>query len=1654
MTKRTGGWRVAGVVLVAVIGLSITAAGYTIEQTSDTGGIAGSRVGQSFTTNGGSGAITEIGFHVGSSVENADTTLMIYEGVDGTLLYSQSITLVDYYNTVTLNTPVIVNKDSIYSFRTTAFNRFRNSNENPYAGGYTLTNYNVLTGTDLVFHVVVDESYRPDIVVSADSLLISVEGDGVGRVSGTITLRNDGNVTLSGDVPMRFSLYDNMGCAGTVVEQWTETLTAGIASGGGTQEFTIAPHDVAADLCANSTSCQMSIYIEADYSDTVGELDETNNMYCADNKSVEAPDIVVTEETLAVTSTGDGQATVSGTITLTNDGCQNCAQDVPVRFTLFGSTGCSGEEIHQWTETFPGDNLTGLGGTHTFTIADHDLSADLCANSTGCQVSIQIYADYSDTIAECSGTNNTHCADVTVDIPDVEVSDDGLVVSAHSDGIAQVSGTITLTNSGCGSTLTADVPVQFTLYDTAGCTGTVLDQWTETLTGVSIPASGGTQTITINNRKITGNMCTSSTNCQVSVYVEADYTDTIIECDGANNTHCADVTVDIPDVEVSDDGLVVSAHSDGIAQVSGTITLTNSGCGSTLTADVPVQFTLYDAAGCLGTVLDQWTQTLTGVSIPANGGTQAITISNRKITGNMCALASDCQFSIYVEADISSAIMECDGTNNTYCASPIAVDIPDIEVTADTLAVAPSDDGEVTVSGTVTLANNGCGSNLTTDVPMRFTLYDDAGCAGNVIHSWKETLTAVSIPAGGGTQVFTIADHAIVADLCSDSTNCQVSIHIEADFSNGIMECDGTDNTRCVSPIDVDIPDVHIPTDTLSVSASGDGEVSVSGTVTVYNYGCGSNVTSDIPVRFTLYDNAGCTGSVIDSWTETFDDVNIPVGGSAQVFTITSHAVATNLCDNSTNCQVSIRIEADYSDSIDECDGTDNTYCADNKNVNIPDIYVPDEWLSVAASDDGEITVSGTIPLVNYGCGANLTNDVPMRFMLYDNAGCTGSVLDSWTETFDYVNIPIGGTTQVFTITPRVVATNLCDNSTNCQVSIRIEADYSDATWECDGANNECCVNKGVDIPDLAISDDDLAISCASDGVSISGNVTLINNGCGSSFSSNVQLQLTLYDNVGCTGIVLGEKTVTLMAGDVPAGGGTQEFLILPQAFTCDLCGCEDVSVHMTLDPNDGIFECDDTDNERCSDKTVVDTVDPQILGLRVDEHFVVDDCCEAVVTFDGYVLDDCCVASEDVTFIVTNSTDNATVSFGRADVTFTSIGKYRVDFSGEIRVSCLTSCPAFIEVTVDAFDACGNAADTVVSVPDPAELFYNGGDLYDETPPAPKDDPNGDEGRSASDNLEVRSDGSGQYRLMVRQDTPVRVDVVYNDSDNCSACTCEKHLWVDDIVTPPGHGTATIEDAESSVSDPGTSIRYAPYHGYYGMDAFTYRIVDAYGNVSQEATVYLEVVAQTVMDDIYLTTCVDTAVSFDVTATDLWIDSDNPDEIPFVFSILTPPMHGVVSGDLGAVTYATHGGIESATITLVYTPAAGFAGRDALTLRFADPFGGSSTAVVDIAVIECAGQPGAPPLFVLQQGEIFPLIVPLTFSSVYEKEWNTVTVQAIDATGTLYNEALSAEWEESIGRYVLRLDTASLPPGLYQMTIPLGNGETVMLLIEVSEAV
>ncbi len=872
----------------------------------------------------------------------------------------------------------------------------------------------------------------------------------------------------------------------------------------------------------------------------------------------------------------------------------------------------------------------------------------------------------------------------------------------------------------------------------------------------------------------------------------------------------------------------------------------------------------------------------------------------------------------------------------------------------------------------------------------------------------------------------------------NDDTIGQYHISGAQDLAGNTMDPDNT------NAVDVDTEN---PTITSITSSTPDG---------CYNVG------DDVNVTVAFSENVTCSGDFFQVPLDTGDVIQW--GAFALTDTISgTYGVGSE--DNS----------CDLDSGIPSLAGVATLKDAAGNDVDL----VPSPPTSIA--NGSNITVDTTAPVINPIASAETVecdgegNVTYLNTWLNSHGGanatdnCSGV---TWTNDFTGLSDDCGETgSALVTFT----ATDDCGLSSTTQATFTIEdttppsitTPASNETVECDGAGNTTELNAWLANHGGAMASD----TCCGTDVIWSNDFTDLSDDCGEigsalvtftatdccGLSSTIQATFTIEDTtppsittpasdetVECDGAGNTTELNAWLAnhGDAVASEtccGTDVTWGNDFTTLSDDCG-ETGSATVTFTATDACGNFSRTEATFTSE----DTTKPVINALVVDDHVLVSaDCCETTVTFTANVTDQCCIVPDNVAVTVTLPTDNAILE--NIVVNRVQNGQGRVDITGSADVRCLTNCPARVEVYIEATDCCGNNAIPVTST-------ATEGRVYDETAPEPKDDPNGDEDRSASDNLEVRSDDYGQHRLMIRQDTPVRIDVVYNDSDNCSTCTCEKHLWIDDIVTPSGYGTATIEDSESSVSDPGTAIRYAPYHGYYGKDEFTYRIVDACGNVSQEASVFIEVIAQTVMEDLCLTTCVDTAVSFDVTATDLWIDPDSPGEIPFVFSIVTPPMHGVISGDLGAVTYATHGGIESATITLIYTPAAGFVGRDVLTLRFADPFGGSSTAMVDIAVIECAEQPGAPPLFILQQGEIFPLIVPLTFAVVYEAAWETVTLIA-ETDGAVYQGTLSATWEESIGRYVLKLDTAALPPGLYQMTIPLGNGETVTLMIQVGEA-
>jgi hypothetical protein len=103
-------------------------------------------------------------------------------------------------------------------------------------------------------------------------------------------------------------------------------------------------------------------------------------------------------------------------------------------------------------------------------------------------------------------------------------------------------------------------------------------------------------------------------------------------------------------------------------------------------------------------------------------------------------------------------------------------------------------------------------------------------------------------------------------------------------------------------------------------------------------------------------------------------------------------------------------------------------------------------------------------------------------------------------------------------------------------------------------------------------------------------------------------------------------------------------------------------------------------------------------------------------------------------------------------------------------------------------------------------------------------------------------------------------------------------------------------------------------------------------------------------MEDQYVTTVQDTAVTFTLRAQDEDIDPLDAGAHPLRFVILDGPTHGVIIGDLTEVHYADP---HDALVEVTFVPATGFVGTDYVTLTVIDPFdetvSGTTTIQIDV---------------------------------------------------------------------------------------------------------
>lgn len=141
-------------------------------------------------------------------------------------------------------------------------------------------------------------------------------------------------------------------------------------------------------------------------------------------------------------------------------------------------------------------------------------------------------------------------------------------------------------------------------------------------------------------------------------------------------------------------------------------------------------------------------------------------------------------------------------------------------------------------------------------------------------------------------------------------------------------------------------------------------------------------------------------------------------------------------------------------------------------------------------------------------------------------------------------------------------------------------------------------------------------------------------------------------------------------------------------------------------------------------------------------------------------------------------------------------------------------------------------------------------------------------------------------------------------------------------IVTPPTHGV---------LSGTAPTLRYVPTANYNGADSFTFKVND--GN-ADSAVAMVSIDVQAVND---APTALNDAVSLDEDASvDVVLRGSDVEGSALTFSVVTPPVHGVLSGTAPNVTYV---------------PAANYNGADSFTFKVNDGALDSGVATVTLQV-------------------------------------------------------------------------------------------------------
>ena len=226
-------------------------------------------------------------------------------------------------------------------------------------------------------------SILPDLEISGAIASIGCSVDGQATLDADVTVLNAGCADVTGSYDLRVTIYQDVNCAGAVVDTWTEAVSDDVAASG-SAAISLTTHVLSQGLCAND--CAYSARFEVDASDDICECDGADNAFCLTSIPSELPDLVVTEVDPSV----DCRAgTASVTATVENVGCGD-ASSVVFRLT---SAGCALS-----IDSAPIDLASGASQDVVFAY-----TPDCAPGSWNCTYTVA--ADPDGSICECSGAN-------------------------------------------------------------------------------------------------------------------------------------------------------------------------------------------------------------------------------------------------------------------------------------------------------------------------------------------------------------------------------------------------------------------------------------------------------------------------------------------------------------------------------------------------------------------------------------------------------------------------------------------------------------------------------------------------------------------------------------------------------------------------------------------------------------------------------------------------------------------------------------------------------------------------------------------------------------------------------------------------------------------------------------------------------------------------------------------------------------------------------------------------------------------------------------------------------------------------------------------------------------------------------------------------